>query len=405
MTSQTIRPARPNAIATLITSDDFLPGAQTLLYSLKKNLPSVDSLGPDDYLPELIVLVTPNISNSVRDTLYPTFCTRLVVTDPIEIPNTSKNDEGKGAGEKATNESHDSSWSDNCGYTKLHIFQQTVYNKILYIDSDCLVQKEVSHLFKSHSDLPRGRLLAAAPEIFLPDKFNTGVLLISPSHALYEDMIAKTKSMISNNDGGSAGFLNAYFDDWHSYPAESRLGMQYNTQRFMHQCVYKEQAKYWDMAVGDIAIIHFSSSPKPWQEARETRSLSPHIESNVLTEEEAENVAKAESKSKALDETWKKCYKKSFLFRENFEEEEKLKQKQRIIPQKKKAPPARPSQSENSLKKKKASTDFNKRYRALRKEGVDAKTAMKKARTEFGMDKNDQISAGKQVAQMFGMPM
>jgi hypothetical protein len=28
-------PPRPDAIATLITSDDFLPGAQTLLYSVK----------------------------------------------------------------------------------------------------------------------------------------------------------------------------------------------------------------------------------------------------------------------------------------------------------------------------------------------------------------------------------
>ena len=56
-------------------------------------------------------------------------------------------------------------------------------------------------------------------------------------------MIAKTKSLIIDNDGGSAGFLNAYFDDWHSYPAKGRLGLQYNTQRFMHKCAYKEQAK------------------------------------------------------------------------------------------------------------------------------------------------------------------
>lgn len=28
-------PPRPDAIVTMLTSDDFLPGAQTLLYSLK----------------------------------------------------------------------------------------------------------------------------------------------------------------------------------------------------------------------------------------------------------------------------------------------------------------------------------------------------------------------------------
>jgi hypothetical protein len=124
-----------------------------------------------------------------------------------------------------------------------------------------------------------------------------------------------------------------------------------------------------------------------------------------LTEEEADNIAKIESKSKTLDDIWDKYTKKSVIFQENFEEEEKLKRKQKIIPQKKKAAPVQPSQSQRSSKKKKASIDFNKRYKELRKEGLDAKTAMKEARADFGMDKDDQISAGKQVAQMFGMPM
>lgn len=399
-----IRPVRPIAIATLITNDDCLPGAQTLLYSLKKNLPSINSLGPDDYLPELIVLVTPNISNSVRDTLHPAFCTRLVEVDHIVIPDTIMNAKDENAGVKAANESHVLSRSDNCSFTKLHLFQQMVYSKILYIDNDCLAQKDVSHLFKSYSGFPRGRLLAAAPEIFSPDKFDAGVLLISPSRALYEDLIAKAKSLITN-DGGAAGFLNAYFDDWHSYPAASRLGLQYNAQSFMYQCSYEKRHKYLDIAVRDIIIIHYSSSLKPWQRGCESKPLSLDIESKFLTEEEADNIAKIESMSKTLDDIWDKYTKKSVIFQENFEEEEKLKRKQKIIPQKKKAAPVQPSQSQRSSKKKKASIDFNKRYKELRKEGLDAKTAMKEARADFGMDKDDQISAGKQVAQMFGMPM
>jgi glycogenin glucosyltransferase len=412
MTSQTFRPVRPNAVATLITTDDFLPGAQTLLYSLKNNLPSVDSFGPDDYPPELIVLITPNISESVRQALYPAFCTRLVEVDPIEIPDISKNAKnneggaGAGAEEAATNanESHVASWSDKCGYTKLHIFRQTVYDKVLYIDSDCLVVKDLSHLFKLHHDSPRGRLLAACPDIFPPDKFNAGVMLISPSDALFEDLIAKTQSLITY-DGGDTGYLNAYFNDWHSYPAEGRLGFQYNAQRFMHQCTYEKQPKYWDVAVGEISIIHYSSSPKPWQGSDVTKPLSQSqlLDSNFLTEEEAQNVAKAESKSKVLDKLWHKNYKKSFQFKEEFQEEQTLKLKQKVILRKPK--PAASQPSKNSTKQKKTSLTFNKRYKALRKEGMDAKSAMKKARIEFGMDKDDQKSAGKQVAAMFGMPM
>jgi len=406
MASQSFRPVRPNAIATLITTDDYLPGAQTLLYSLKNNLPSVDSLGPDEYPPELIVLITPGISESVREALYPAFCTRLVEVDPIEIPDSSKNaknNEGGAGKEAATNanESHVASWSDKCSYTKLHIFRQTVYDKVLYIDSDCLVQKDVSHLFKLHHDSPRGRLLAACPDIFPPDKFNAGVMLISPSDALFEDLIAKTQSY---DDEGDTGFLNAYFNDWHSYPAEGRLGFQYNAQRFMHQCTYEKQPKYWDLAVGELSIIHYSSSPKPWQGSDVTKPLSQLLDSTSLTEEEAQNVAKAESKSKVLDKLWHKNYKKSFQFIEEFQEEQKLKLKQKVIPPRK-PKPAASQPSKKSTKQRKDTLDFNKSYKALRKEGMDAKSAMKKARIEFGMDKDDHKSAGKQVAAMFGMPM
>ena len=40
-------PPRPDAIVTMLTSDDFLPGAQTLLYSVKVHGPNdPDNNGP-----------------------------------------------------------------------------------------------------------------------------------------------------------------------------------------------------------------------------------------------------------------------------------------------------------------------------------------------------------------------
>ena len=52
--SKVLGPVRPNAIATLITTDDFLEGAQTLLYSLKEKLPA-EPFASDYNPPELIV--------------------------------------------------------------------------------------------------------------------------------------------------------------------------------------------------------------------------------------------------------------------------------------------------------------------------------------------------------------
>jgi glycogenin glucosyltransferase len=408
--SKVLGPVRPNAIATLITTDDFLEGAQTLLYSLKVKLPA-EPFASDYNPPELIVLITPNISEKTRSALYPAFCTRLLQVDPIEIPSTSSTTgtgTGTGTGSEESgsdlNSSHVASWSDKCGYSKLHIFGQHVYNKILYIDSDCLVKKDVSHLLDLENASSRG-LIAAAPDIFPPDNFNAGVMLIAPSQELFIDLVSKTESTITY-DGGDTGFLNAYFDDWHSYPTEGRLGFQYNAQRFMHQCTYSKQPKYWDIAVGEISIIHFSSSPKPWQSEHEGKKarLPTSSQSDFLTKEEAEKVAQCESKSKALDKLWNKWYKKSVHYKEEFEENQKLKKKQQVIKKNKPPPSAKPAVSQGA-KKKKASLDFNKRFKQLRKEGLDSKQAMKKARSEFGFDKDDKVSAGKKVAQMFGMPM
>jgi len=46
-----------------------------------------------------------------------------------------------------------------------------------------------------------------------------------------------------------------------------------------------------------------------------------------------------------------------------------------------------------------------KRYKALRKEGIDLKEAMVIARREYGLDQMDNMDVGTQVATMFGMPM
>ena len=90
------------------------------------------------------------------------------------------------------------------------------------------------------------------------------------------------------------------------------------------------------------------------------------------------------------------------MYKEEFDDEQRLKKKQQPV---RKNPTPAPSRGSQGATKKKASLDFNKRFKQFRKEGMDAKQAMKKARQEFGYDKQDEISAGKKVAQMFGMPI
>ena len=53
-------------------------------------------------------------------------------------------------------------------------------------------------------------ILAAAPDIFPPDNFNAGVLIIRPDMKVFRQMLSKIEE-IETYDGGDTGFLNHFF--------------------------------------------------------------------------------------------------------------------------------------------------------------------------------------------------
>ena len=75
-------------------------------------------------------------------------------------------------------------------------------------------------------------------------------------------MLSKAESL-PTYDGGDTGFLNAYFPGWYAWPSEQRLPFGYNAQRILHWFTVKRTEGYWKEV--DLKIIHYSSSPKPWE--------------------------------------------------------------------------------------------------------------------------------------------
>jgi glycogenin glucosyltransferase len=147
----------------------------------------------------------------------------------------------------------DASWVGS-GYTKLHIWNLTDFEKILYIDADCLVVDKIEDIFDRNVDF------AAAPDVFPPDNFNAGVLLIKPNETVFKELIALD---VKPYDGGDTGLLNAYYPNWFEMEPEARLPFGYNAQRILHWFTFKKNPGYWE-AAGPLKIIHYSSSPKPW---------------------------------------------------------------------------------------------------------------------------------------------
>ena len=52
---------------------------------------------------------------------------------------------------------------------------------------------------------------AASPDVFPPDHFNAGVMLVRPSMAVFKSLLRESQKSHQSYDGGDTGFLNSIF--------------------------------------------------------------------------------------------------------------------------------------------------------------------------------------------------
>jgi len=228
---------------TLVMSDNYLPGAMVLGHSLidagcKKELVALVTLNTlsVDVVDELKVCcplyyAAPNASQ----TIY-----RLLPVDRIANP-------------KPANLFLMGRPDLLFVFTKIALWRQTEYSKVVYLDADIVVLQNLDHLF----DLDVS--FAAAPDIGWPDAFNTGFMVLSPSMSEYWALLALAQSGDSF-DGADQGLLNQYYQhkSWH------RLSFTYN-------CT--PNAEYqWEPAYryhkSNIKAVHFIGKDKPWMRGR-----------------------------------------------------------------------------------------------------------------------------------------
>ncbi|XP_057736168.1 putative UDP-glucuronate:xylan alpha-glucuronosyltransferase 4 [Arachis stenosperma] len=93
-------------------------------------------------------------------------------------------------------------------YSKLRIWQLTMYDKIIFLDSDLLVLKNIDDFFS----YPQ---LSAAPNDFT--LFNSGMMVIEPSQCMFKHLLDKTLEIKSYN-GGDQGLINEVITWWHRLP-------------------------------------------------------------------------------------------------------------------------------------------------------------------------------------------
>ncbi|KAF8053272.1 hypothetical protein N665_1437s0008 [Sinapis alba] len=152
-------------------------------------------------------------------------------------------------------------------YTKLKIFNMTDYKKVVYLDADTIVVKNIEDLFKCSK---------FCANLKHSERLNSGVMVVEPSEALFSDMMKQVKTL-SSYTGGDQGFLNSYYPDFPNarvfdpslspeviktrpVPKMERLSTLYNADVGLYMLANK-----WMVDDSKLHIIHYTLGPlKPW---------------------------------------------------------------------------------------------------------------------------------------------
>ncbi|XP_042049732.1 inositol phosphorylceramide glucuronosyltransferase 1-like isoform X1 [Salvia splendens] len=152
-------------------------------------------------------------------------------------------------------------------YTKLKIFDMTDYKKVVYLDADTIVVKNIEDLFKCQK---------FCANLKHSERLNSGVMVVEPSEKVFKDMSSKINTMYSYT-GGDQGFPNSYFPDFANArlfdPQASLEELKSSPIRKMERLstIYNADvglymlANQWMVDEKELRVIHYTLGPlKPW---------------------------------------------------------------------------------------------------------------------------------------------
>ncbi|CAI4212997.1 unnamed protein product [Parascedosporium putredinis] len=107
-------------------------------------------------------------------------------------------------------------------FTKIALWNQTQFSKIVYVDADIVAYRAPEELFDI--DAP----FSAAPDIGWPDIFNSGVMVLTPDETEYARLADLADRGVSF-DGADQGLLNQHFGTNYN-----RISFTYNVTPSAH---------------------------------------------------------------------------------------------------------------------------------------------------------------------------
>lgn len=241
------------AYITLLSTLSYLPGVIVLHDSVKR------THSPYPFW----VAVSSNILQETIDKLKGRGMNVLRLSIPIEIPATFKEESGH--------------WGNT--FDKIHLFGLTEFSKLVYLDSDMIVIKNIDVLF----DRPHLSAVAAGQSIH-PDwtRLNSGLMVIEPQYQLPQkianvsDRAVSQVRALGGNKIGDQDVINAYYNDW---PDRKDLHLDQGFNIFFSDLdAYIGKHSYqisdnFQVGLKDIYVIHFVGAQKPWMKWANAKHL------------------------------------------------------------------------------------------------------------------------------------
>lgn len=221
---------------TTLNTDNYLTGVLVLARNIKEFCTH-----------RLVVLVSDDLKDKTYDTL------KLFQISYITMENSTVSEEVENVVE---NESLHGHWINT--FFKLKIFDLIQFRKIVYIDSDMMVQKPLDELFQKEnmSAVIAGKSFPGNESY---EDINSGIFVFKPKEGLSKELInlipvvAKKKKSFGDQD-----VLAEYFKDWKD-KANLHLAEEYNVFWMYYDFYYKKST---------IRVVHFIGKVKPWMMSR-----------------------------------------------------------------------------------------------------------------------------------------
>lgn len=245
-------------VVTLLYSLDYLPGALTLAYQLRKLLPKGSKEKQLCLILSKELIEEGQLSDDALKVLEILF-DDIIEIDPIDLsdPVIRQNQVNLMMLENRSELAFT--------FMKLHLWELTQYEKVLYLDSDVLpLDSDIFKIF-DHVSNQTSDQIAAVPDCGWPDLFNSGVMVIKPSKEKYQELHELATKELSI-DGADQGILNQFFNpmchDGDRLTEWIRLPFFYNVTSPNAGYQYSPAIKFF---ANKLKLVHFIGKNKPWK--------------------------------------------------------------------------------------------------------------------------------------------